>query len=49
MSQEFDCKIQFDDNPLRVYYGGQTLKGHAEVTIREAKTVRGWTMNVIGL
>lgn len=46
-AQEFDCKIQFDDNPLKVYYGGQTLKGRADVIIRESKIVRGLLIVVL--
>ncbi len=29
------CNIVFDNNPDRIYYGGQTLSGTATVDVRE--------------
>ncbi len=34
------CDIVFDNNPDRIYYGGQTLSGTATVDVREEFKVR---------
>lgn len=35
------CVITLDDNPEAVYYGGQLLSGHVDLTLSESKKVRG--------
>jgi hypothetical protein len=34
------CDIVFDNNPDRMYYGGQTLSGTATVDVKEEFKVR---------
>jgi hypothetical protein len=34
------CRFDFDNNPDRIYYGGQTLSGTATVDVREEFKVR---------
>lgn len=36
-----NCKITFDDNADRVYYGGQTVSGSVQLQLAKEKTVRG--------
>lgn len=36
-----ECKIIFEDNPDKVFYGGQLLSGHVEIIIDESKTAKG--------
>lgn len=35
------CEIVFDNNPNRVYYGGQTVSGTVTLTLHKEKTVKG--------
>lgn len=35
------CEITFDDNPDRVYYGGQTVYGRIQLILGKEKTIRG--------
>lgn len=35
------CNIQFDNEPDRVYYGGQSLNGRVTLSLTKEKTVRG--------
>lgn len=37
------CEIVFDNNPNRVYYGGQTVSGTVTLTLHKEKTVKGIT------
>lgn len=35
------CEIRFDNEPDRVYYGGQMMSGRVTLTLTKEKTVRG--------
>lgn len=35
------CKINFENNPNRVYYTGQVVSGCVQLSINETTTVRG--------
>lgn len=35
------CEINFDDNPDRVYYGGQIVRGTVHLALAKEKTIRG--------
>lgn len=35
------CDINFENNPEKVYYAGQLLRGTIKLTLTSAKTVRG--------
>lgn len=35
------CDIYFDNNPSRVFYGGQLLSGRVVLKLFKEKTVRG--------
>lgn len=35
------CEVTFDDNPDRVYYGGQTVRGFVTLTLAKEKNIRG--------
>lgn len=41
MPHTTNCKVSFDDNPERVYYGGQTVRGRIHLTLAKEKTIRG--------
>lgn len=41
MPNTTNCKVSFDDNPDRVYYGGQTVRGRVHLTLAKEKTIRG--------
>lgn len=34
------CRIVFENNPAKVFYGGQQLAGRVELTLTEEVTVR---------
>lgn len=42
------CKIEFENNPNKVLYAGQTLRGTVELALTEAKTVRGIYIQIHG-
>ncbi|XP_055906146.1 arrestin domain-containing protein 3 [Eupeodes corollae] len=42
------CTIQFDNNPLGVYYAGQTISGVAELITTRPKTIRSIYISVNG-
>lgn len=42
------CEINFENNPLRVLYTGQWLRGSVDLNLTEAKTVRGIYINIHG-
>lgn len=42
------CEIEFENNPLKVIYGGQTLRGTVRLTLTEEKNVRGIYINIHG-
>lgn len=35
------CAIEFDNNPQKVYFGGQLMSGRVILTLHKAKLVRG--------
>lgn len=39
------CKVEFVDNPKRVYYAGQTLRGRVKLTLSDPLAVRGTRVN----
>lgn len=41
MPHTTNCEVSFDDNPDRVYYGGQTVRGRVQLTLAKEKTIRG--------
>lgn len=41
MEKSPTCDIEFDENPLKIYYGGQLLQGSAIITFHKPQTVRG--------
>lgn len=41
-----NCEIKFNDNPDRVYYGGQRISGCIHLILAKEKIVRGKTVNV---
>lgn len=42
------CNIQFDNNPLGVYYAGQTISGVAELITTRPKTIRSIYISING-
>lgn len=38
------CEIRFDNEPERVYYGGQLLSGRVTLSLTKEKTVRGTSL-----
>ncbi|KAG4069557.1 hypothetical protein HA402_006923 [Bradysia odoriphaga] len=42
------CDISFDNNPSRVFYGGQLLSGRVVLKLFKEKTVRGIYVKIIG-
>ncbi|KAJ6650030.1 hypothetical protein Bhyg_05273, partial [Pseudolycoriella hygida] len=40
--------IYFDNNPTRVFYGGQLLSGRVVLKLFKEKTVRGIYVKIIG-
>lgn len=37
------CLIRFDDNPNKVFYGGQTIVGTVLLTLAKEQSVKGWS------
>lgn len=35
------CEILFDNNPNRVYYGGDIIKGSVIITLHKEKIIKG--------
>lgn len=35
------CEIIFEENEKKVFYGGQLLKGHVELSLTNSKALRG--------
>lgn len=35
------CEIVFENNPEKVFYGGQLLRGRVKLTLAEPVTVKG--------
>lgn len=35
------CEVSFDDNPDRVYYGGQIVRGFVTLNLAKEKIIRG--------
>lgn len=42
------CEIQFDNNPMKVVYAGQLLRGTVRLTITGQKDVRGVYIEIRG-
>lgn len=42
------CIIAFDNNPNKVFYGGQLLSGRVTITTTKEKTIRGNRKGVVG-
>lgn len=43
-----NCVIVFENNPSKVFYGGQLLKGSVTLTLTSEKTVRGIYIKITG-
>lgn len=35
------CEIVFENNPYRVYYGGDEIKGNVIITLHKEKIIKG--------
>lgn len=42
------CEIEFDNNPAKVIYAGQLLRGTVRLTLTEQKSVRGVYIRILG-
>lgn len=42
------CKIDFENNPMKVLYAGQLLKGTVKLTLTSQKDIRGVYINILG-
>lgn len=42
------CEIEFENNPMKVLYAGQTLRGTVRLHLTEEKDVRGIYINIYG-
>lgn len=42
------CKIEFENNPRRVVYAGQLLRGRVRLNLTKSKTVRGLYIRIHG-
>lgn len=42
------CDIDFENNPLKVIYAGQQLRGTVQLTLTEEKKVRGVYIQIRG-
>lgn len=38
------CELHFVDNPMGIYYAGQTVKGRVELHMDKPKKVRGMAL-----
>lgn len=43
-----NCKIEFENNPEKIYYSGQIVRGTVKLTLTDAKIVRGIYMQLFG-
>ena len=43
-----DCVIDFENNPSKILYAGQLLRGTVRLTLREEKKVRGVYIRIYG-
>lgn len=44
-----NCEIIFDNNPKRVYYGGQTVCGKVHLKLAKEKIVRGKYLGLLDI
>lgn len=42
------CEIEFENNPNKIYFAGQMLRGTVQLTLTEAKTVRSIYIQIHG-
>lgn len=42
------CEIEFDNNPLKVMYSGQVLRGNVKLTLTESIKVRCVYLKIVG-
>lgn len=42
------CELHFIDNPLGIYYAGQTVKGRVDLEMDRPKNIRGVCLHVNG-
>lgn len=42
------CELHFIDNPLGIYYAGQTVSGRVEIDVDKPKKIRGICLHVNG-
>lgn len=42
------CEIEFENNPMKVIYAGQLLRGTVQLSLTEEKTVRGVYIRIHG-
>lgn len=42
------CEIGFENNPSKVVYSGQLLRGSVQLSLTESKTVRGVFIKICG-
>lgn len=43
-----ECEIEFENNPIKVIYTGQLLRGNVRLTLTEEKNVRGVFVEIRG-
>lgn len=42
------CDIEFENNPNKIFYAGQLLRGTVRLTVKERKNVRGVYISIQG-
>lgn len=42
------CELHFLDNPIGIYFAGQTVQGRVELHLDEPKKIRGICLKIIG-